>query len=166
MGGTMIKVGDRLPEGFFRVKDKDGNARKVTTDDLFAGQKVALVGVPAAFSSTCHNAHIPRFVADADRIKAKGVDRIAVMAVNDHHVMKVWDEALGGAGKLDFLSDGSATYTRALGMDVDRTEAGMGIRSRRFSMIVEDGVVKAINLEPEGASGVTVTGAEAMIEQL
>jgi peroxiredoxin len=162
----MIKIGDKLPDGFFRVKDNNGDANKVTTDELFAGQKVVLVGVPGAFTATCHRAHIPRFVADAEAIRAKGVDRIAVMAVNDHHVMKVWDEALGGAGKVDFLSDGSATYTKALGMNVDRTEAGMGVRARRFSMIVEDGVVKAINLEPEGGRGVTVTGAEAMLEQL
>lgn len=162
----MIKIGDTLPSGFFRVKDDDGNVKKVTTDELFAGQKVVLVGVPGAFTATCHKAHIPRFVAGAEAIKAKGVDRIAVMAVNDHHVMKVWDEALGGAGKLDFLSDGSAVYSKALGVDVDRTEAGMGIRARRFSMIVEDGVVERINLEPEGGSGITVTGAEAMLEQL
>lgn len=162
----MIRIGDRLPEGFFRVKDDSGNATKVTTDELFAGRKVVLVGVPGAFTATCHKAHIPRFVANAEAIKAKGIDRIAVMAVNDHHVMRVWGESLGGIGKLDFLSDGSAVYTKALGMDVDRTEAGMGIRARRFSMIVEDGVVRAINLEPEGGSGVTVTGAEAMLDQL
>ena len=162
----MIKIGDRLPDGFFRVKDENGNAQKVTTDELFADQKVVLVGVPGAFTATCHGAHIPRFVANAEKIKAKGVDRVAVMAVNDHHVMKVWEEALGGSGRIDFLSDGSAVYTKSIGMDIDRTEAGMGVRTRRFSMIVEDGVVKALNLEAEGASGVTVTGAEAMLEQL
>jgi peroxiredoxin len=160
----MIKIGDKLPDGFFRVKDGDGNAQKVTTDELFAGQKVVLVGVPGAFTATCHGAHIPRFVANAEKIKAKGIDRIAVMAVNDHHVMKLWDEALDGSGQIDFLSDGAAEYTKALGMDVDLSEGGMGIRTRRFSMIVEDGVVKAINIEP--ARGVTVTGAEAMLEQL
>lgn len=162
----MIKVGDRLPEGFFRVKDHEGKASKVTTEQLFAGQKVVLVGVPGAFTSTCHKAHIPRFVENAEKIRAKGVDRIAVMSVNDHHVMKVWEEALGGAGRLEFLSDGAATYTKAIGLDVDRSDDGMGVRARRFSMIVEDGVVKAINLEPDGASGVTATGAEAMLEQL
>lgn len=162
----MIKAGERLPEGFFRVKDSDGKASEVSVEALFAGQKVVLVGVPGAFTSTCHNAHIPRFIANADAIKAKGVDRIAVMAVNDHHVMKVWEESLGGSGKVDFLADGSAVYTTAIGMAADRTAAGMGIRTRRFSMIVEDGVVKSVNLEPEGSSGVTATGAEAMLEQL
>ena len=166
LGETMIKIGDRLPDGFFRVKDDDGSARKVTTDEFFGGKKVVLVGVPGAFTATCHNAHIPRFVANADAIKSKGVDHIAVMSVNDHHVMKVWGEALSGVGKLDFLSDGSATYTKAIGMEIDRTEAGMGVRARRFSMIVEDGIVKTINLEPEGGRGVTATGAEAMLEQL
>ncbi len=162
----MIKVGERIPEGYFRVKDEEGKANKVSLEELFAGQNVVLVGVPGAFTSTCHNSHIPRFVENAEKIKAKGVDRVAVMAVNDHHVMKLWDEALDGAGRLDFLSDGAATVTKMLGMDVDRTEGGMGIRARRFSMIVEDGVVKAINLEPEGGSGVTVTGAATMLDQL
>jgi peroxiredoxin len=162
----MIKVGDKLPEGFFRVKDSDGNARKVDVKELFDGQKVVLVGVPGAFTSTCHKAHIPLFVENAERIKAKGVDRIAVMAVNDHHVMKVWGEALNGTGKIDFLADGAAVFTKALGTDVDLTGAGMGVRTRRFSMIVEDGVVKQINFEPEGGSGVTITGAPTMLDQL
>lgn len=162
----MIKVGDKFPDGQFRVKDEDGKANIVSVDEIFAGKKVVLVGVPGAFTSTCHKSHIPRFVENADKIKAKGVDRVAVMSVNDHHVMKLWDEALDGAGRMDFLSDGSAIVTKAIGMDVDRTATGMGIRARRFSMIVEDGVVKAINLEPDGASGVTVTGAETMLDQI
>jgi peroxiredoxin len=162
----MIKVGDKLPEGFFRVKDNEGNANKVSVEDLFAGQKVVLVGVPAAFSSTCHRAHVPLFIENADKIKAKGVDRIAVMAVNDHHVMRVWSEALNGTGKVDFLADGTADFTKAIGTDRDMSGTGLGLRSRRFSMLVEDGVVKKLNLEPEGASGVTTTGAQAMLEQL
>lgn len=162
----MIKVGEKLPEGFFRVKDNEGKANKVSVGELFAGQKVVLVGVPAAFSSTCHKAHIPLFVENADKLKAKGVDRIAVMAVNDHHIMKVWSEALNGAGKVDFLADGAGAFTKAIGTDVDMSATGLGLRSRRFSMLVEDGVVKKINLEPEGGSGVTVTGAPTILEQL
>jgi peroxiredoxin len=162
----MIQVGDRLPEGSFRVKDDNGDVKQVSVADLFAGQKVVFVGVPGAFSSTCHRAHIPVFVENADAIKAKGVDKIAVMAVNDHHVMKVWSDALGGGGKIVFLADGSARFAKEIGMDVDRSEDGMGTRSRRFSMIVDDGVVKQINLEPEGGSGVTVTGAPTMLGQL
>ena len=162
----MIKVGDKLPEGFFRVKDNEGTANKVSVEELFAGQKVVLVGVPGAFSSTCHRAHIPLFIENADKIKAKGVDRIAVMAVNDHHVMKVWGEALNSNGKVEFLADGAAAFAKAIGTDVDMSGTGLGTRTRRFSMIVEDGVVKKINLEPEGGSGVTVTGAPTMLDQL
>jgi glutaredoxin/glutathione-dependent peroxiredoxin len=162
----MITVGERLPEGSFRVKDDEGKVKTVSVQEFFAGKKVVLVGVPGAFSSTCHKAHIPVFVESADAIKAKGVDRIAVVAVNDHHVMKVWGETLGGIGKIDFLADGSARFAKALGLDADRSDDGMGIRSKRFSMIVEDGVVKQINIEPEGGSGVTVTGASTIIEQL
>jgi peroxiredoxin len=162
----MIKVGEKLPEGFFRVKDNEGNANKVSVDELFAGQKVVLVGVPAAFSSTCHKAHIPLFIENADKIKAKGVDRIAVMAVNDHHVMRVWSEALNSNGKVDFLADGAADFTKAIGIDRDMSGTGLGLRSRRFSMLVEDGVVKSLNFEPEGGKGVTVTGAQTMLEQI
>jgi peroxiredoxin len=162
----MIKVGEKLPEGSFRVKDDEGKVKPVSVQEFFAGKKVVLVGVPGAFSSTCHKAHIPVFIENAEAIKAKGVDKIAVMAVNDHHVMKVWSDALGGGGKIDFLADGSARFAKALGVDADRSDDGMGIRSRRFSMIVEDGVVKQINIEPEGGSGVTVTGASTMLDQL
>ena len=162
----MINVGDRFPDGFFRVKDDVGNANKVSVEEIFAGKNVVLVGVPGAFTSTCHKAHIPRFVENAEKIKAKGVDRVAIMSVNDHHVMKLWDEALDGAGRLEFLSDGSATMTKAIGMDVDKSDGGMGIRAQRFSMIIDDGVVKVINLEPDGGRGVTVTGASTMLDQL
>jgi peroxiredoxin len=160
----MIKVGDRLPDGFFRVKDEEGNAQNVTVKDLFAGQKVVLIGVPGAFSSACHRAHVPLYVENADKMKSMGVDRVAVMAVNDHHVMKVWQEASNAVGRLDFLADGAAEYAKSLGTNVDIP--GMGVRTRRFSMLVEDGVVKALNFEPEGGKGVTVTGASTMLEQL
>jgi glutaredoxin/glutathione-dependent peroxiredoxin len=162
----MIKAGEKLPEGSFWVKDDEGNVKEVSTLELFGGQKVVLVGVPAAFSSTCHKAHIPLFVENAEKIKAMGVDRIAVMAVNDHHVMKVWSDALGATGKIDFLADGAANFARAIGTERDMSKTGLGLRSRRFSMIVEDGIVRKINLEPEGGRGVTVTGAPTMLEQL
>jgi peroxiredoxin len=162
----MIKTGERLPDGIFRVKDDEGNVNKVSVGDLFDGQKVVFVGVPGAFTSACHKSHIPLYVENAEKMKAKGVDRIAVMAVNDHHVMKVWSEALNGDGRIDFLADGAADFAKAIGTAVDMSGNGMGIRSRRFSMIVDDRVVKAINLEPEGVGGVTVTGAPTMLEQL
>lgn len=160
----MIKVGDRLPEGSFRVKAEDGTAAEVPTRQLFGGQTVVLVGVPGAFTSTCHNAHIPQFVANVATLKAKGVDRIVVLAVNDHHVMKAWGEALGGAGKIDFVADGDANYARALGLDVDIP--GMGKRVKRFSALVKDGVVTTLNFEPDGGKGISATGAATMLEQV
>jgi peroxiredoxin len=162
----MIKVGDRLPEGLFRVKNEDGSVREVTTAELFGGQKVVLVGVPGAFTATCHNAHVPQFVANAGEIKARGVDRIVVMAVNDHHVMKVWGESLGSAGKIDFVADGTGAYARALGLEVDMSASGLGKRLKRFSALVVDGVVKTLNFEPEGGKGIQATGAATILSQL
>jgi peroxiredoxin len=138
--------------------------KEVSTDTLFAGRKVVLVGLPGAFTSTCHNAHIPQFVANAAAMKAKGVDRVAVMATNDHHVMKAWSSSLGGDGKVDFLADGNGDYTRSLGLEVDL--AGLGKRCKRFSSLVEDGVVKTLNFEPDGGKGISVTGAATMLEQI
>jgi glutaredoxin/glutathione-dependent peroxiredoxin len=160
----MIKVGDRMPEGSLRVKQDDGSLKQVTAHELFDKQKVVLVGVPGAFTATCHNAHIPTFVRNLAAIKAKGVDRIAVMAVNDHHVMKAWQVALAADG-IDFLADGSAVYTKALGLENDLSENGMGLRCKRFAMIVEDGVVKYVTLEPPGGK-ITVTGAEDVLTHL
>jgi glutaredoxin/glutathione-dependent peroxiredoxin len=162
----MIKAGDRLPEGMFRVKSDDGTAAAVSTKDLFGGQTVVLVGVPGAFTSTCHNSHIPQFVANAATLKDKGVDRIVVMATNDHHVMRAWGEALGGAGKIDFVADGNGDFTRAIGLEVDLAAAGLGKRCKRFSALVKDGVVQTLNFEPEGSKGISATGAAAIIEAL
>jgi peroxiredoxin len=164
MGDTMIKVGDRLPEGTFRVKQDDDSVKQVSTDELFKGQRVVLVGVPGAFTSTCHNAHIPQFVTNAKEIKAKGIDRIVVMAVNDHHVMRTWGESLGGKGKIDFVSDGDGDYARALGLATPM--AGMGTRVKRFSALIEDGVVKTLNFEPEGGKGIQMTGAATILSQI
>jgi peroxiredoxin len=164
--GDMIKVGDRLPAGKLRVKNDDGTSAEVSTDALFGGQTVVLVGVPGAFTSTCHNAHIPQFVANAGTFRDKGVDRIVVLAVNDHHVMKSWGEALGGGGKVEFVADGNGDYVRALGLEVDLTGAGMGKRCKRFSALVRDGVVQSLNFEPEGGKGIEATGAATMIGQI
>ena len=161
----MVKVGDRLPEGSFRVKADDGTVKQVSTHELFEGQKVVLVGVPGAFTSTCHNAHIPTFVKNAAAIKAKGVDRIAVMAVNDHHVMKAWHEALKARRRRDRLRRRRLGRLHArVGLDNDMTESGMGIRAKRFAMIVDDGVVKTLAFEPPGGK-IAVTGAEAVLGQ-
>jgi peroxiredoxin len=160
----MIKAGDRLPEGTFRVKQDDGSVKQVPTSELFDGQRVVLVGVPGAFTSTCHVAHVPQFITNAKEIKAKGIDRIVVMAVNDHHVMKVWGESLGGKDKIDFVSDGDGEYARALGLDTPMVN--MGTRVRRFSAVVENGVVKSLNFEPEGGKGIQATGAATILGQI
>jgi peroxiredoxin len=160
----MIEVGDRLPEGSFRVKQDDDSMKQVPTADFFKGQKVVFIGVPGAFTSTCHVAHIPQFVTNQAAIKAKGVDRIVVMAVNDHHVMKSWSEALGAKGKIDFVADGDADYAKALGLSIQIP--GMGTRVKRFSMLVDDGVVKTLNFEPEGGKGIQATGAATILGQL
>ena len=160
----MIAVGDRMPEGIFRVKPDDGPVREISVSELFAGQRVVLVGVPGAFTSTCHNAHVPQFVENAAALRARGADRIVVLAVNDAFVMKAWQQALGALGKLDFMADGDGEYARALGLE--RTIPGMGRRLRRFSALIEDGVVKALNFEPEGARSISSTGAAMMLAQL
>jgi peroxiredoxin len=162
----MIKVGDRLPEGTFRVKNDDGTASDVPTADLFGSGTVVLVGVPGAFTSTCHNAHIPQFIANAEAFRGKGVDRIVVMAVNDHHVMKSWSEALGGAGKVAFVADGNGDYTRALGLEVDISAGGLGRRCKRFSALVRDGVVQTLNFEPDGSRSIEATGAATLLGQV
>lgn len=160
----MVQVGDRIPDGTFRVKQDDDSVKQVPVAELFGGQRVVFVGVPGAFTSTCHNAHIPQFVTNAKEIKAKGIDRIVVMAVNDHHVMKAWSEALGAKGRIDFVSDGDGDYARALGLQ--NPIAGMGTRVRRFSALVEDGVIKSLNFEPEGGKGIQATGAATILSQI
>jgi peroxiredoxin len=160
----MIAVGDRVPGGKFRVKPDDGPIVEVTTDELFAGQTVVLVGVPGAFTSTCHNAHVPQFVDNASALRVRGADRILVVAVNDAYVMRAWRQSLGAEGKLDFMSDGDGDYARALGLEVPM--AGMGKRLKRFSALVEDGVVRALNFEPAGGKGISSTGAAMMLAQL
>jgi len=159
-----IKVGDRLPATSFKVATPDGFADH-TTDEIFAGKKVVLFAVPGAFTPTCHRNHLPGYIEQADAIREKGVDEIAVVSVNDHHVMKAWAEATGAAGKITFLADGSAVFTQAVGLDRDLTANGMGVRSQRYAMIVEDGVVKALNVE-DSPGNVTGSGAAAILALL
>jgi glutaredoxin/glutathione-dependent peroxiredoxin len=160
----VIAVGDRLPDGKFRVKPDDGPIVEVTTAELFTGQTVVLVGVPGAFTSTCHNSHVPQFVDNAAALTSRGVDRIVVVAVNDAHVMRAWRQSLGAVGKLDFMADGDGDYARALDLLVPMV--GMGMRLKRFSALVEDGVVRALNFEPAGGKGISSTGAAMMLAQL
>ena len=159
-----VSVGDRLPDATFYLLGADG-PEQMTTSDVFSGKKVVFFGVPGAFTPTCHNNHLPGYLEHYDAILGKGVDEIAVVAVNDHFVMNAWAEQTGGKGRITFLSDGNAEFARASGLDVDRSAVGQGIRFKRFAMIVEDGVIKTLEIEdvPKEA---TATGAARILEAL
>lgn len=159
----MIKAGDKIPSATFMVMTAEGPKPR-TTDEVFAGKKVVIFGVPGAFTPTCHKNHLPGFLAKDAEIKAKGVDTIAVTAVNDAFVMGAWAKDTGADGKIEFLADGSAAFAKAIGLTLDLSERGLGIRSRRYAMIVDHGVVKSIGVEE--AVGVEVSGADAILKQL
>ncbi len=159
-----IKVGDSLPEATFNTPGANG-PQPVTTAEIFAGKKVVLFGVPGAFTPTCSNNHMPGYVQHHDAIKAKGVDTIAVVAVNDAHVMRAWGEATGATGKVMLLADGNADFARAIGLEMDGTAFGLGTRVKRFSMLVENGKVKTLAVE-ETPRSAAMSGAEAMLGNL
>lgn len=159
-----IQVGERLPAATFAMVTESGPEPR-TTDELFKGKKAVLFGVPGAFTPTCHKNHLPGYLSNVDALKAKGADVVAVVAVNDPFVMKAWAESTGGMGKITFLSDGSAMFAKAAGLDLDLTARGLGVRNQRFSMVLEDGVVKALNIE-EVPGTVDKTGAETLLNQL
>lgn len=159
----MIKVGDKVPAGTFTQVTKDG-PQKVNAEDFFKGRKVVLFSVPGAFTPTCDAKHLPGFVEKAGEIKAKGVDVIACIAVNDAFVMKAWGKAQNTDGKVEMLADGNADYTKALGLDFDASGFGMGIRGQRFSLVVDDGVVKQVNVEAKGEF--KVSSADHVLTQL
>ena len=159
----MIKVGDHFPEVTFTVMTSDGPKPR-TSDEIFKGKKVVLFGLPGAFTPTCHRNHLPGYRDHYDELKAKGVDTVAVTSVNDVFVMGAWRDATNSGDKVEFLADGSAKFAQAAGLVLDLTERGMGVRMRRFSMLVVDGVVKTLNLE-EG-TGAEASGAAAMLEQV
>ena len=158
-----VKVGDRLPSAKFRVMSPEGPAWK-TTDDIFKGKKVALFAVPGAFTGTCHKMHVPTIVQNADAIKAKGVNTIAVTGVNDVFVMDAWKKACA-AENIEFLADGNGEFAKAIELTFDGSGNGLGTRSRRYSMLVEDGVVKQLNIE-EAPGKVEVSGGDALLKQL
>jgi len=159
-----IKVGDKLPNTTFRVMTAEGPKPK-TTDEIFKGKKVALFAVPGAFTPTCSNLHMPSFLNNLDAIKAKGVDTIAVTSVNDAFVLKKWAESTGGDGKIDFLADGSGDFAKGIDMTLDASGNGLGIRSKRYSMLVEDGVVKKLNVE-EAPGKCEISGGQTLLGQL
>ena len=159
-----IKVGDRIPEAKFRVMSEGGPAWK-TTDEVFKGKKVVLFAVPGAFTPTCHINHLPGFLKNADAIKAMGVDTIAVTGVNDVFVMDAWKKATGAEGKIEFLADGNGDFAKAIDLALDASGAGLGLRSRRYAMLVEDGVVKKLSVESEPGKA-EVSSAENLLKQM
>jgi peroxiredoxin len=158
-----IAAGETLPNATFKTMTAEGT-KDLTTSDIFAGKKVVLFGVPGAFTPTCSNNHLPGYLENFDAIKARGVDTVAVIATNDVHVMGAWARFTGGEGKILYLADGSGDFSRATGLDVDLSQNGMGHRTRRFSLIAEDGVVKSINVETK--PGVNESSAATILEQL
>ena len=159
-----IKVGDRIPEAKFRVMTADGAGWK-STDEVFKGKKVVLFAVPGAFTPTCHKNHLPGFLKNADAIKAKGVETIAVTSVNDVFVMSEWQKASGAEGKIEFLADGNGDFAKALELTLDGSAGGLGLRSQRYSMLVEDGVVTKLNIEDTPSKAET-SSADTLLQQL
>jgi peroxiredoxin len=141
-----IKVGDKLPEASFMVMTASGPAKK-STADIFAGKKVALFAVPGAFTPTCQQQHVPGFVARVAELKGKGIDLIACTAVNDIFVLSQFAKDTGADGKITMLADGNAEFAKKLGLDIDLSGFGLGVRSKRYAMLIDDGVVKVLNVE-------------------
>jgi peroxiredoxin len=159
-----IQVGDQLPPATFRVMTDDGPAAK-TTDDVFKGRKVVLVAVPGAFTPTCDRNHLPGYVKNADAIRAAGIDAIAVTAANDVFVLTAWAKSTGAEGKIEMLADGNADFAKALGLSFDGSGFGLGTRSQRYSMVVEDGTVTSLNVE-DSPGKADISGAENLLTQL
>lgn len=159
-----IAVGDRLPQTTFRVSTDEGPTPR-TTDDIFKGRRVLLVGVPGAFTPTCHRNHAPGFIANVDAFKAKGIDAVAITSVNDVFVLDAWAKALAADGKIEFLSDGNAEFARATGLLFDGSGFGLGPRSQRYALVANDGVVEVLYVE-EAAGQVQVASADNVLENL
>ncbi len=158
-----VNVGDSIPDVNLATMGGSG-PEQVSTEDLFKGKKVVAFALPGAFTPTCSAKHLPGFVANADAIKAKGVDSIICLSVNDVFVMDAWGKDQNVGDKVAMIADGSGALANALGLELDLTERGLGVRSRRYSMIVDDGVVSLLNLEDGGAF--EVSSAEKILEQL
>ena len=159
-----IKVGDRLPEAKFRVMGAEGPAWK-TTDGIFKGKKFALFAVPGAYTGTCHKMHMPSIVQNADAIKGKGIDTIAVTSVNDVFVMQAWKRDTDPDSKTEFLADGNGEFAKAIDLTFDGSGNGLGTRSKRYAMVVDDGVVKKLDVE-ESPGKVDVSGGDSLLKNL
>ena len=150
----MIKVGDTIPSMKLTMVTADG-PKETSTDDVFAGKKVVLFAVPGAFTPTCSARHLPGYLQNVEALREKGVDTIACMAVNDGFVLGAWARDQGVDGRILMLADGSAAFTKALGLELDLTARGLGVRSQRFAMVVQDKVVASLAVEPPGAFDVS-----------
>jgi len=160
----MIAPGDRIPEATFHVMTAEGPS-ELSANDVFSGKKVVLFAVPGAYTPTCHMKHLPGFIQHADDFKAKGVETIACTAVNDPFVLDHWAKATGADGKVMFLADGNANFAKAIGADLDASAFGLGTRSHRYAMLVEDGVVKSVHVE-DAPTEVTSSSAETLLSEV
>ena len=158
-----IKVGDKIPTAKLQIKTKEGVQTK-TTDEIFGGKKVVLFALPGAFTPTCSAKHLPGFVNNHQALKAKGVDSVACLSVNDAFVMDAWGKDQGAEDKVMMLADGNGEFTKAVGLSMDATGYGMGLRSQRYAMVIDNGVVKNLNVEAPGAF--EVSSAESVLKAL
>ncbi|GAC1342604.1 MAG: peroxiredoxin [Acetobacteraceae bacterium] len=159
----MIKVGDAIPSTKLTAATADG-PKEMTTDELFGGKKVVLFAVPGAFTPTCSARHLPGFLQNLDSLKSKGIDTVACIAVNDPFVMNAWSKDQSVDGRILMLADGSAAFTKALGLELDLIARGLGVRSQRYAMVVENGRVASLSVEPPG--GFEVSKAESVLAGL
>ena len=164
-----IKMGDRVPDGKLSESTEFDAAcplapKDVNVSEAVKGKKIAVFGLPGAYTPTCSAKHVPSYLSNLDKLKAKGVDEVWCVAVNDGFVMAAWGKDQGAIGKIRFLGDGSAIWARALGLELDLGQRGMGMRMQRFSMLLDDGVVKQLNVEAPGKF--EVSGGDAMLKQL
>jgi glutaredoxin/glutathione-dependent peroxiredoxin len=159
-----IAVGDKLPSASFKVRTPEG-LKDMTTEELTQGKRVVIFGVPGAFTPTCHAKHLPSYVENFEALRGKGIDTVACVSVNDAFVLDAWSKQGVADGKVTMLADGNATFTKALGLDFDGSGFGLGTRSKRYSMLAEDGVVKALHVE-EAPGVMEVSGADRILELL
>ena len=159
----MIKVGDKLPNGTLYEMGEDG-PKPLSVADLTQGKRIVFFGLPGAFTPTCSALHVPGYVAQAEKIKAKGIDQIVCLSVNDAFVMGAWGKDQKVGDKVSMLGDGSGLWSKSLGLELDLIEKGLGVRCQRFSMLVEDGVVKSLDVEAPGKF--EVSDAQSMLNRL
>ena len=160
----MIAAGGRIPEATSHIMTADGPS-EISSEEVFAGKKVVLFAVPGAYTPTCHMKHLPGFIQHADGFKAKGVDSIVCTAVNDPFVLDHWAKATGADGKIIFLADGNANFAKTIGADLDASAVGLGTRSKRYAMLVEDGEVKSVHVE-DAPTEVTTSSADTLLQEV